>query len=1324
MNTKIRNQAPNLVNYIPLPVYQEDAGSSEMMKGLGHKSTETTEKSMRLTPKPTDTVTESLGMPQQPELQVPGFADLTPTLSEQDSNASELTPQKNYQSLETLELLSCLWPQVKDFKQSQTQPATGSKRMTLDLKNHATEMTGLTCKIRQGKEFLRVSSTPINRETECVEKYPRPYPQDLEPVMGSSEKRSPREQSVASSPRPFYHVLDSAPGITPGPQIPESVGLTSKPWLQREKSLELTAQPTNQVVGNTASVELTFEECQTEEVGSGLPTPQKASIEKANVTPIESLDQIINFVTVGPKPLDQMTEPAKTQLQVPQVSKSLTVIPGPPLQVIESVMIPEPTSQGSKYVDLTPKLHDMIVSEFAPRLWLQNVQTKKLIVEPTHQILEMIELSGFQVIKTILLPKPLLLIVRSEELVPGPSLQAVEPIGVATRSRTQVKDPLNLLPRPHLQDKIKPIERTQRANIQENFPELILQQTSPLEEPPVLTHKQRLQAGKSVGIKRESPKVLEMDLNQGQAFQNRDSEMITSEKLQAENYFSRFISSPLIPFISSSVKTSELGPLQGSGMPEVSRARTMKNFNVGILQSPESYTDTIRIQSPALPLVLPSDKTGNSVGSLYPEIWDMDVITKESTEKKQMEEFGNSLQSYSPYPLRLLPSEFQAGLGARRNSIRSFLGRQLNIWESHVCRQRLPRKYLSNMLMLGNVLGTTMERKLCSQPFLTEGATMGICRSIQNLFGVPAELMEFSQSLLERGPRTISQTSVVKNYIQRHILGHGHEKRIPLKMWTRGSTSSIIQQYSGTRLGLKKTNSKLSDVFQEVTQHVPVSCTGAQFPALGKPESPLGILYSREDPVSRELSNISQSDSQTRTSESHHSLKESYFSQTNTELSEQLHLLRDIQLKTAAKLLRSQIPPNVPPPPESGLVLKYPICLQCGQCSGCRCCRKLQSAFGSYLLIYPQIHLIKTPEGHGEIRTHLGFRLHIRKRPQVSKYRGRNRADTSKNPSSSSHRKAKIYTPASKSPTSTRDFQSRSSQSPASVPVHRRQKQWGSHGVAGKTEAKDSGHYEFCEVLSASESGSESNQHEKWAKSRLSKTSDLKYPMKKITKELKKQNIKLYKNSRPTEECPSGTLTDPSRSKGIETTQTSTVSSKRQPKKSSQPRFIQLLFQGLKQAFQRAHRGMAITGQKPEDRASPDNLWSSKNLYPEEKDEDDCLTGGGRGASTRVIKQKFMGSTPKKEDRLKETCDQAQQSKQVSSLQPRPLELANNIVSERNVAIQATSILQPLSRDLNVNKTKKNYEFFSPESKNCSKLPLPAQPLPAPSAIKNYLGGE
>ncbi|XP_016835473.2 uncharacterized protein C2orf16 homolog [Cricetulus griseus] len=1233
ISRKIRHQVPKLVNH-------QDMGSSEMTKGLGHKSTETIKKSMRLTPKPTDKVIDSLGVPQQLDLPVPAFVDVTPTPSDQDSNSSELTPPKSYPIPETLELLSCSLPQFKDFKELQTKQVTGSDRMTLEFKNRVAEIMKQICEARQGKEFLRVTSKPVNRETECAEKFPRPCPQDLGPVVVSSEKRSQREQSVVCPPRPSG-----------------------------------------------------------EEAGR-IPKPQYANMENASITPIESLEKIMNFVTISPKS-DQVTESAKTHLHgplseaLPKVSESVTVIPGPPLQVIKSVMIPEPTSLVSKCADSTPKLHDVIFSEFSPRLWLQNVESKKLIAEPTHQILETIDSLGFQVIKTILVPKPLLLIVKSEELAPGPSPQAIETIGVATRSNIKVKDCLSLFPRPHLQDMVKPMELTPRANIQGNSAELILQQTSSLEEPPVLTQKQRLQAEKFLGFKTESPKDMDIeDLTQGRVLQNRDPEMITSEKLQAENYFSRLIHSPSIPFISSSVKTTELASLQGSGMPEVSRALAMKNFGVGILQSPESYTDTIMIRSSALPLVLPHDKTGNTVRTLYPKIWEMDVISKEGVEKKQMGEFGDSLQSYSPYPLRLLPSEFQAGFGARRNPIRSFLGRQQNVWESHVCRQRLPRKYLSNMLMLGNVLGTTMERKLCSPQFLTEGTTMDIGLTIQNLFGVPAELMEFSQSLVERGPRTISQTSVFKNYIQRHILCHGNEKRMPLKMWTRGSTSSIIQQYSGTRLGIKKTNSKLSDIFQEVTQQVSASCPGAQFPALSKSESPLGILYKREDPVSREQSKNSQIGSPTRTFESHHSLKANYLSQAKTGISEQLHLLKDLQLKIAAKLLRSQIPHNVPPPLASGLVLKYPICLQCGRCSGFNCCHKLQSAFGPYLLIYPQIHLLSTPEGHGEIRLHLGFRLRTGKRPQVSKYRGRNRADTWKSTAPPSRRKAKVYTPASKSPTSTRDFQSRSPQSPTSVQVHVRQKQWGSRGVVGKTEAKDSGYYEFCQVHSLSESGFESNQDEKWVTSSLRKTSDLKYPVKKITQGLKTQNRKLFKTSRTLEESPSGTLTDPSRSKSIETSPTSTTSSKRPSKKSSQPKFIQLLFQGLRQAFQTAHRMLAITGRKSEDRTRSDHLWSSKNLHSKQKAKDYCLTEDDKGASTPVVKPRSTGSTPKQEDRLQEThdqCRQAQRPKQASSSHPKPSQLQKTMVSERDAIVQASSITESLRILENVNGKTKNY---------------------------------
>ncbi|XP_028640162.1 uncharacterized protein C2orf16-like, partial [Grammomys surdaster] len=379
----------------------------------------------------------------------------------------------------------------------------------------------------------------------------------------------------------------------------------------------------------------------------------------------------------------------------------------------------------------------------------------------------------------------------------------------------------------------------------------------------------------------------------------------------------------------------------------------------------------------------------------------------------------------------------------------------------------------------------------------TEGSTMDICQSIENLFGVPAELMEFSQSLLESVPRTISQTSVVKNYIQRHILCHSNEKKKPLKMWTGGSMSSIIQQYSGTRLGGKKASSKLSDIFQEVAEHVSVSCTGARFPASLKSESTLEIFYTREDSVCREQSKISPCGSPTGTFESQHSLKTSSLSQSKNDISEQLQLLKELQLKIAGKFLRSQIPHNVPPPLASGFVLKYPICLQCGRYSGFNCRHKLQSALGPYLLIYPQLHLLSTPEGHGEIRLHLGFRLQTRKRPQVSKYE-RNRANPRKSAASPSRWKARLSTLASRSPSPRRDFQSRSSLSPASVQVHTQLKNWHSRcGVAGKTTAKD---YEFYQVHSVSESDYESIVSMKT------------YPVKKIATGPETQNQNQYKN--------------------------------------------------------------------------------------------------------------------------------------------------------------------------------------------------------------------
>uniref|UniRef100_A0A8C2VDS6 Uncharacterized protein n=2 Tax=Chinchilla lanigera TaxID=34839 RepID=A0A8C2VDS6_CHILA len=572
----------------------------------------------------------------------------------------------------------------------------------------------------------------------------------------------------------------------------------------------------------------------------------------------------------------------------------------------------------------------------------------------------------------------------------------------------------------------------------------------------------------------------------------------------------------------------------------------------------------------------------------------MAIISKERTVRKQMEELEDSFQNYSQHSLqswRSPPGSFQSGLGTQRGPVQSSLGRQQNIWESHTYRQRLPRKYLSSMLMLGNVLGTTMERKLCSQTCLAKRSSADICQSVQNLFGVPAELMEFSQPLLEKGPDTVSKPSVFKNYIQRHPLCHGYEKRVGLRIWTRGFPSSIIQQYSGTRLRIKEANSKLNDKSQEVTQDMPESCVGGQLPTPVESETFLTIFRNREDLTPCE----SQSDSQTKISEPSYSRKPSYFSPAKNDFSDQNHLLQDLQLKIAAKLMRSQIPPNVPPPLASGLVLKYPICLQCGQCSGFNCNHTtLQSTSGPYILIYPQLHLVSTPEGQAKVQVRLGFRLRIGKRPQVAKYRGRDRHTTPRGPISLSHKKDKLYPPASKSVGPTIDFQFGSPQSPAPFRVHTRTKEWNIPELVRKTEIGESKHYEFPEVHTLSESDSESNQDEKIAKARTKKCSDSKYSMKRIPKGPRSQNTKYYPYSGTTVESTSGELAT-LRKKRIGAAQTNTASLKRQPKKSSHSTFMQLLFQGLKKIFQTAHRIMPFVGQKPEDRTRVDNFRSSEN---------------------------------------------------------------------------------------------------------------------------------
>ncbi|XP_010350658.3 spermatogenesis-associated protein 31H1-like [Saimiri boliviensis] len=307
---------------------------------------------------------------------------------------------------------------------------------------------------------------------------------------------------------------------------------------------------------------------------------------------------------------------------------------------------------------------------------------------------------------------------------------------------------------------------------------------------------------------------------------------------------------------------------------------------------------------------------------------------------------------------------------------------------------------------------------------------------------------------------------------------------------------------------------------------------------------------------------------------------------------------------------------------------------------------------------------------------------------------------------SPSQRKAKIHTQASKSPASTIDLQSGSSRSPAPVQVYLR-RQRSSPDLEEKTIIRAPRHYESTQVHTLSESDSESTQNEERAKVRTKKASGSKYPMKRMTKGLRKHR-KFYTNSRTTIESPSRESPAHLRRKTIGAAQTSTASLKRQPKKPSQPKFMQLLFQGIKQAFQTAYRVLAFAGQKPGDRTIPDNLWASKNYYPKRNARDYCLPSNIKRERRSADKLRSAGSTVKQDDILWEGTDQcssAQPPRRPHSFQPRPLRLPKPTGSQSDITFQAASVEQPLGtvQKDSRSRSKKN-EISSQESKS---LPTP-----------------
>ena len=377
----------------------------------------------------------------------------------------------------------CQVPKSVHFTSPPVSQDVGSLEFTNGVGHKSKEMTG---------KSMRLSSKPTDNILESLEMPPKldlqvPELFDLTPTLSDHDLKS------------------SEPNLQKSYQLPEPPELHSWMWPQFQDFKKL------QTKEGTESDRMTFSFKNHVADTIELTCEARQQGEEFRMTP-KVINREIGFIENFLRPRDQVTESVKTQLSVPhsvalpKVCEFVEVISRPPLQVAKSVMIPESIPQMSKYNDLTSRTHDVISSEFPPSLQLQNVQSKKVVIEPKHQALETKQRPGFPLIKTVVTAKPLIQIVKSEEVAPGPCPQAVEPIGLGMRPSIRVKECLNLHPRPHLQDLVKPMELTQRADIQVTSAELISQQTSPLKEPTVSTHEQRLQAVKSLGLKTKSPK--------------------------------------------------------------------------------------------------------------------------------------------------------------------------------------------------------------------------------------------------------------------------------------------------------------------------------------------------------------------------------------------------------------------------------------------------------------------------------------------------------------------------------------------------------------------------------------------------------------------------------------------------------------------------------------------------------------------------------------------------------------------------------------------------------------------------------------------------
>ncbi|XP_027706168.1 uncharacterized protein C2orf16 homolog [Vombatus ursinus] len=314
-------------------------------------------------------------------------------------------------------------------------------------------------------------------------------------------------------------------------------------------------------------------------------------------------------------------------------------------------------------------------------------------------------------------------------------------------------------------------------------------------------------------------------------------------------------------------------------------------------------------------------------------------------------------------PLRKSGNSFcQKGLRTPRVLKQPVSKRQVKAQEQQISKGRVAkRKSSSNTAMLRKNLGAKMRQAHHIQE-----------AHVQRPLPIPYPDAPNGHVVLPR------QTTVSQSY-QGKIMGILCElcwKNLPFNEQLEDSRPSTSQDYSnlttkeaqGSREPMeeRKEREQVPSELSELPQN-----TSAQLPSSHK------ISSTEQKPVSVEQNEKPDTSSQIRTFESQ--------PLTVTSSHEQTQQLQDLQLKITQQLLKNQLSPHFTPSQTTGMVLQYPICLQCGRCSGPSCPHKFHDSVGPWLVIYPQLHLFRNSEGHGEFRVHLGFRLRTRNQTQTPK---------------------------------------------------------------------------------------------------------------------------------------------------------------------------------------------------------------------------------------------------------------------------------------------------------------------------------------------------